>query len=157
MAKNSILPAVQFARALEAAGVVSDLNSITRIVIDVDPRDAVKVYVERVAGPALTEVTGLLGEMMRDGRAVDPGAPKGVRYWVAMANELLAELQVSSREFEEAGLRIAEVGPRRDIHSRMVLIEDREAPPELDGREVELALHREGDGPARVASREVIA
>jgi hypothetical protein len=72
MATNSILPAVQFARALEAAGVVSDLGSITRIVIDVDPRDLVKVYVERVAGQELKQVAGLLGEMMRDGRAVQP-------------------------------------------------------------------------------------
>jgi hypothetical protein len=77
MARSLILPAVEFARALEAAGVVSELDSITRIVIDVDPRDLVKIYVERVAGPQLKDVAGLLGEMMHDGRAVNPDSAPG--------------------------------------------------------------------------------
>jgi len=67
----AVISAVQFARALEEAGVVSDLNSITRIVIDVNPADVVKVYVERVAGKPMKEVAGLLGEMMHDGRAAE--------------------------------------------------------------------------------------
>ncbi|MGH6654063.1 MAG: hypothetical protein ACRDVE_02525 [Actinocrinis sp.] len=69
MASNGILPATQFAKALEAAGVVSDLNSIERIVIDVNPAEPVTVYVKRVAGPELKQVAGLLGAMMADGRA----------------------------------------------------------------------------------------
>jgi len=72
MATNSSLPAVQFARALEAAGVVTDLDSIERIIIDVNPAELVTVYVKRVAGPQIREAAGLLGEMMRDGRAVNP-------------------------------------------------------------------------------------
>lgn len=71
MASKGILPAAEFARALESAGVVSDLDTISRIVIDVDPGDLVKVYVERVCGPELKQVAGLLGEMMAGGRAVD--------------------------------------------------------------------------------------
>jgi hypothetical protein len=70
------LPVAEFARALEAAGVVSDLDSIERIVIDLDPHDVVKVYVQRIAGPEIKQVAGLLGEMMRDGRAVNPDAPR---------------------------------------------------------------------------------
>jgi hypothetical protein len=76
---SGYLPAAEFARALEAAGVISDLDSITRVVIDVNPGEVVTVYVERVGGPALKDVTGLLGEMMRDGRAQNPEAPRGVR------------------------------------------------------------------------------
>lgn len=76
MASNGVLPATEFARALEAAGVISDLDSITRIVIDVDPCDLVKVYVQRVAGPELKLPAGLLGEMMRDGRAANPDLPR---------------------------------------------------------------------------------
>lgn len=75
MASNSILPAVQFARALEAAGVVSDLDSVERIVIDINPAEVVTVYVKRVAGPELAQVAGLLGEMMRDGRATAAHSP----------------------------------------------------------------------------------
>lgn len=152
MARNSILPAVQFARALEAAGVVSDLDSIQRIVIDVDPHDLVKVYVERVAGPELKDVAGLLGEMMRDGRAVSPDAPKGVRYWVTMADELLDGPEME-RSFREAGLAVVKVGGRVDRYSRMVQVEDAGASPELEGRLVELTFQRAGDGPVEVAER----
>ena len=75
MAYNGLLPAVQFAKALEEAGVISDLDTITRIVIDVDPANVVQVYVQRVAGPELEQVAGLLGEMMRDGRAAPGHVP----------------------------------------------------------------------------------
>jgi hypothetical protein len=95
MAKNSILPAVQFARALEAAGVVTDLDSIQRIVIDVNPAELVTVYVQRVAGPELKEAAGLLGEMMRDGRAANPDAD------AAGASKLSLEFSAESAESEQ--------------------------------------------------------
>ena len=63
----------EFFRALEAAGVISDLDSITRVIIDVRPGEMVQLYVQRVAGQPLKEVAGLLGEMMRDGGAAVAG------------------------------------------------------------------------------------
>lgn len=153
MSANSILPAVQFAKALEAAGVVDDLNSITRIVIDVDPGDMVKVYVERVAGPALKDVAGLLGEMMRDGRAADPDAPKGVRYWT----DLPAEGDFMLRTLSACGIRIIEQGPRTGPRTEMYLVEDPGAPENLAGRTVSLTFVREDDSPVRVLQRDVVA
>ena len=147
----TVMPAVQFAKALEAAGVISDLDSITRVIIDVDPRDAVKVYVQRIAGKQVNEVAGLLGEMMRDGRAKVDDGERPVCYWVAMAAELL---NVDTFDTLAAiGLRVVEQGPWRDSQFRMVRIEDAGAGPELEGREVELVIVRHADGSAHVAER----
>jgi hypothetical protein len=148
VASNGILPAVQFARALEAAGVVSDLDSITRIVIDVGPRHVVRVYVERVAGPELDQVAGLLGEMMHDGRAADPDAPRGTRYWVLVSRELL-----DNPAWAQAGLRKIELGGWESCQGRWVLFEDPAAPADLEGLEVDLTFEQYGDGPVRIASR----
>lgn len=146
---RSFLPVAEFARALEAAGVISDLDSVTRVVIDLDPRDVVKVYVERVAGPEIKGVAGLLGEMMRDGRAVDPDAPKGVRYWVLVGRELLG-----SPYWAQAGLRRIELGAWESGHqARWVLFEDPQASPELEGQEVDLVFERSGCGPVRIQDR----
>ena len=50
----------QFAQALEAAGVVSDLSTIERIVIDVTASDFVKVYVKRIGDERLINLAELL-------------------------------------------------------------------------------------------------
>ena len=49
-----------FARALEQAGVVSDLNSIERIVIDVRADDMVRVHVQRLGDERLIDLAALL-------------------------------------------------------------------------------------------------
>lgn len=152
MASKGILPAVQFARALEAAGVVSDLDTITRIVIDVDPRNVVQVYVQRVAGPELKQVAGLLGEMMRGGRAENPDAPRGVRYWT----DLPAEGDFTMRALSACGVRIIEQGPRTGPRTEMYLVEDPGAPAGLSGRTVSLVFE-EADGKVRIIQRDVIA
>lgn len=153
----SILTGRAFAKALEEAGVVSDLNTIERIVIDVTASDLVRVYVQRTGDERLPAVAGLLGAMMAG------AAPRAVRYWVAVSRELL-----DSREaldgFERAGLRLVELGPWRDKHTRLVRLEDPEAPGELDGKEVELTFTRgrvsedEPYGPddIRVTGRQVV-
>jgi hypothetical protein len=124
-----------FAKALEEAGVVSDLDTVERIVIDIDATIA-RVYVQRIGDSRLLEaISGPLGMMLAD------VAPKGVRYWTRVANELLDD-PGTTKGFAEAGLRIVEHGGRVDPHVRMVLIEDDGAPPELDGKEVEISLTR---------------
>ncbi len=147
----SIPTGAAFAKALEEAGVISDLNSITRIVIDIQPGDAARVYVERIGDKRLLGAfKGQLGHMLAE------NAPKGVRYWVNMATELLDDTK-AMKGFEKAGLRVVEIGPRRDIHSRMVLVEDGAAPAEMDGKEVELSFRLYGDDPAVIVERQVIA
>lgn len=54
-----------FAKALEEAGVISDLNSITRVIIDIQPGDVARVYVERVGDKRLLDAfSGPLGMML---------------------------------------------------------------------------------------------
>lgn len=56
-----------FAKALEEAGVISDLNSITRVIIDIQPGDLVRVYVERVGENRLLDAfSGPLGMMLAE-------------------------------------------------------------------------------------------
>ena len=149
MPSSSYLPVAQFAKALEAAGVVSDLDSITRLVIDVNPAEGVTVYVQRVAGPELKDIAGLLGEMMRDGCATNPEAPRGVRYWVLVSRELL-----DSPAWTQAGLRRIELGAWEDRHqARWVLFEDPGASPALEGLEVELTFERHGFDAPRITER----
>jgi len=63
----SIPTGVAFARALEKAGVISDLDSITRVVIDIQPDDTARVYVERIGDSRLLEAfKGPLGMMLAE-------------------------------------------------------------------------------------------
>ncbi|HEY5396209.1 MAG TPA: hypothetical protein VIL16_12510 [Trebonia sp.] len=138
-----------FAKALEEAGVVTDLNTVQRIVIDINGWDAVHVYVERIGDSRLLDAfKGPLGMML----AENAPEPEPVRYWVMVADELLGD-PVAVKGLEEAGLRIARVGGRVDRYSQKVLIEDPQAPRELDGHDVELTFHREADGPVTVERR----
>lgn len=56
----AVLTAPVFAKALEDAGIIKDRHRITRIVIDVDPSDAVKIHVTYIGDDRLLEVTQLL-------------------------------------------------------------------------------------------------
>ena len=132
-----------FAKALEEAGVVSDLNTIQRIVIDIDA-DMARVYVQRIGDKRLLDaISGPLGMMLAD------AGPKPVRYWVLVSCELLGE-----PGWEELGLRQVELGAWESCHqSRWVLFEDPEAPRELDGKEVGLTIGRADGEPPRIIER----
>ena len=144
----SIPTGVAFAKALEEAGVISDLDSITRIVIDIQPGDAAHVYVERIGEKRLLDAfKGPLGMMLAE-NAPEP-APKGVRYWVLVSRELL-----DSRAWAQAGLRKIELGAWEDRHQvRWVLFEDPGASPKLDGLEVELTFEQHGFDAPRITGR----
>ena len=50
----------KFAKALEDAGIVSDLSTIERIVIDVRSDDAVRVHVQRIGDDRLIDLAAIL-------------------------------------------------------------------------------------------------
>ena len=56
----------EFAKALEAAGVVSDLNTIERIVIDVQAMQPVRIYVQRIGDEQLLPAAGILGMLLAE-------------------------------------------------------------------------------------------
>lgn len=60
MAANGILHARELARALEAAGVVHDINSIERIVIDISASHPVRVHVQRIGDKRLIGLAEIL-------------------------------------------------------------------------------------------------
>jgi hypothetical protein len=140
----------QFAKALEEAGVISDLNTVQRIVIDVNGWDAVQVYVQRIGDSRLLDAfSGPLGMMLADARAAEPDAPLGVRYWVLVSRELL-----DSPTWAQVGLRKVELGAWEDRHQmRWVLFEDPEASPKLEGLEVELTFEQHGFDAPRITGR----
>lgn len=146
----SIPTGAAFAKALEEAGVVSDLNSITRIVIDIQAGDAARVYVERIGDKRLLDaIKGPLGMMLADARTAEPEAPLGVRYWVLVSRELL-----DSPTWAQVGLRKVELGAWEDRHQmRWVLFEDPEATPKLEGLEVELTFEQHGFDAPRITGR----
>ncbi len=49
-----------FAKALEAAGIVSDLDTIERIVIDVQAQNLVKIHVQRTGDERLIDLAAIL-------------------------------------------------------------------------------------------------
>lgn len=61
-----------FAKALEEAGVVTDLNTVERIVIDIDATLA-RVYVQRIGDDKLLDaLAGQLGLMLAEAAAPEP-------------------------------------------------------------------------------------
>jgi hypothetical protein len=52
----------QFAKALEAAGIISDLDSIERVIIDIRSGDLVRVHVQHAGDERLLSVAGMLAE-----------------------------------------------------------------------------------------------
>lgn len=64
----------EFARALEAAGIVEDLNTIERIVIDVRAGDLIKLYIQRIGDERLPLIASMLAEQCCDmhGRNCEP-------------------------------------------------------------------------------------
>lgn len=59
MAK-SLMHAREFAKALEGAGVVHDINSIERIVIDVRNDQLIRVHVQRFGDERLIDLAAIL-------------------------------------------------------------------------------------------------
>jgi hypothetical protein len=137
-----------FHAALVAAGVIRDGEYISRIVIDAQVSQPVRMYIERLGDERLLDVAVSLQGV--EVTATEPALP--VRYWVACETALLDDADLPST-LEEAGLRIAELGPWRDARTRMIRIEDPEAPAELDGQEIELILERAEGCPAYVRER----
>jgi hypothetical protein len=72
------------------------------------------------------------------------------RYWVACTWELLR----SDPVWERAGIMLVEIAPPHELpdHARWVLFEDPGAPPELDGRAIELVFRQDGDS-VRITGR----
>lgn len=66
------------AKALAKAGIVDDINSIQRIVIDLCAGQPAQVYVQRVGGPELAE---LLPRTLVDVAVVDSAAKAGKPPW----------------------------------------------------------------------------
>ncbi len=133
----------EFAKALEDAGVVSDLNTIKRILIDVT-WDRVDIHVQRTGTKRLLGVAPLLAEWESE---------RVVRYWVLVAQELLDD---PATPWGEAGLLLVEHGGWDSPCVRWCLFEDDEAPAELDGKRVELTFERAADGKTRITERRVI-
>jgi hypothetical protein len=63
---NRLITGREFAQALEAAGVVSDLGTIERIVIDVRAAGAVHVHVQRIGTERLLSIAPLLPPLIED-------------------------------------------------------------------------------------------
>jgi hypothetical protein len=70
----SILTGREFAEALEKAGVVSDLNTIERIVIDVQAAEPVRIYVVRFGDERILPAAGILGQLLADVEVTDGAA-----------------------------------------------------------------------------------
>jgi hypothetical protein len=142
------IPGREFAKALEAAGIVSDLDTIERIVIDVRP-DRVDIHVQRAGTKRLLGVAPLLADW-------EP--VKVTRYWVLISDEVMATPDIQW----PAGLQPVERGASEHPGMRWWLFEDDDAPPELDGKKVELAISRgrvteDGpDLPPHITERRVI-
>jgi hypothetical protein len=87
-------------------------------------------------------------------RVVEDGceaaAPRGVRYWVLVSRELLD----TNPPWAAVGLRLVERGGWENGHARWCLVEDPDAPAELEGREVEILITEE-DGKPRITGRQV--
>jgi hypothetical protein len=150
-----VLTGPAFAKALADAGVVEDLDSIERIVIDVQAHDFVRVYVQRVGDERIAVAAGILGTLLADATVLER---KGVRYWVCVSDVLLH----GPSDWKSAGLQLIEVGDEDGIGSHWCLFEDRDAPAELDGKKVALTIARgrqteDGpDLPLHVTERRVI-
>jgi hypothetical protein len=80
------------------------------------------------------------------------GKCKAVRYWVLMSVDLVTD---SAPMLEGAGLHLIEYGAQDSPGMRWCLFEDDGAPPDLDGKRVELTFTRDADGGTRISDRQV--
>lgn len=56
-----------FAKALEEAGVITDINRVERIIIDVaDAMAPVRIYVQYIGDKKMLDVAGVLGTMIAE-------------------------------------------------------------------------------------------
>ncbi len=46
---------IHFAEALEKAGIISDLNTIARVIIDIKAGDVIRLHVERIGDQRLLD------------------------------------------------------------------------------------------------------
>ena len=143
---NRAIPGHEFAKALEAAGIVSDLDTIERIVIDVR-WDRVDIHVKRIGTKRLLGLAPLLEPLVAE------GVQRVTRYWVLVSQPLLDD---PATPWADAGLRLAEQGPWEHPGVRWCLFEDEEAPEELDGKKVDLTFERDADGKTRITERRVV-
>jgi hypothetical protein len=152
---HATLTVPQFAKALEAAGVVSDIDSITRIVIDIDPAKLVEIHIQRAGDARLLDIV----PMLTGARVVEQ--PKAVRYWVLIADEVIAAIDGQRAETTWPAclrpLRPDESAPPPDAHCRWWLFEDADAPAELDGKKVELTFNRIAFEQPTVTDRRVVS
>lgn len=144
-------PAREIVKALDAAGVISDIDGISRIVIDIQAGALPQVFVQRDGNGALADLAPLLAE------AVVTDRPEPVRYWVECSDELMAA-HACWPSFLRPLKRDDSAVPLGDSH--WWLFEDDDAPAGLDGKRVVLTITRgqtEQDGPyeTRVERREV--
>jgi hypothetical protein len=134
MRSHPALTCRKFAAALEAAGVISDLDTIERIIIDVDPAKMVTIHVQRVGDERLLEIAAVLAGAQITER------PRAVRYWARIHDDLIAD----GKAAWPAGVRPVrpdDSGPP-GAGVRWWLMEDDDAPADLDGKRVELVVGR---------------
>jgi hypothetical protein len=138
MTTHATLTVPQIAKALEEAGVISDIDSILRIVIELDPAKLPEIHIQRVGDKRLLGIVPMLAGAQVIERA------KAVRYWVQVADELMRDAAFGSLNWPSClrPVRPDELAPAPDNYSRWWLFEDDDAPPELDGKRVELTLGR---------------
>jgi hypothetical protein len=151
MTNHATLTVPEFAKALESAGVISDIDSILRVVIDIDPAKCVEIHIQRVGDERLLGVV----PMLAGAQVIEQ--PKAARYWVLVADNLMRG--VSPGPEWPACLRPVrpdDSAPPPDAYSRRWLFEDDDAPAELDGKKVELTFCRVDNGPAQITDRQVV-
>lgn len=143
----------QIGKALEDAGLITGMDSISRLVIDIRGGEQPQVYVQRDGDQRLLDIVPMLaGARVHDNS-------RAVRYWMFMQDALMADKNIEW----PAGLRPVRADDSRppDGERRWWLIEDDNAPADLDGKRVELTFTRgqitEG-GPyeVRVERRQVV-
>lgn len=137
MTSSGVLHSRQFAEALESAGVVSGIDSVERVVIDIRAGQFVEVYVQRTGDERLLGIV----PMLADAQVIEQ--PKAVRYWV-LVSDLLMEDGSGPPGWPSSlrPVRPDESAPPPDAYSRWWLFEDDDAPPELEGKRVELTFTR---------------
>jgi hypothetical protein len=151
VARNALLGR-DIAKALEEAGVVTDLDSVIRIVIDIDGTSLPAVYVQRVGDDRLLGIVPMLTDPAV--RVID--RPRPVRYWVQVADDLMGDSAPDGWPPSLRPVRPDDSAPPPDAYSRWWLFEDTDAPAELDGKKVELTFIRVDHGLPQITGRRVI-
>ena len=150
MTSHRTLSVREFAAALEAAGVITDIDTITRVIIDVDPAKSVEIHIQRIGDERLLDIV----PMLAGAQVIEQ--PKAVRYWVQVVDDLISGDHAFTWPAGLRPVRPDESAPPPDTNSRWWLFEDDDAPPELAGKKVELTFSRTDRGPAKIIERRVV-